>query len=64
MHPTSSWYAEGLRWIGSLLHGAANYLDRPEVDPMPRHLSAEEVLSDVRNRANTGFEASQRPHYW
>ncbi len=25
----ASWHAEGLRWIGSLFNGAADYLDRP-----------------------------------
>lgn len=60
MHPPNTWYADGLRWIGSLFYDAADYLARPapetaSLDPMPRHTSAEEILRDVRNRASGGW---------
>lgn len=51
MRPDSTWYAQGLRWIASLLQGAADYIDRPRPEPMPRHTSAEEILSEARARA-------------
>ena len=50
MNERSSWYAEGLRWMGSVLNGVADYLDRPEPEPMPRHTSCEEILSETRTR--------------
>ena len=55
---TSLWYAEGLRWIGSLFNGAAEHFERAaalaaELDP--RHRPAEEYLSDVRTRVHIHF---------
>lgn len=60
---TTTWYSEGLRWMAEALTGAADFLDRRAPEPMPRHTSAEEVLSDLRNRANA-FYTGSRPHYW
>ena len=57
--PTASWYADGLRWIGSLLTGAANYLDRPSIEPAPfehpEYQPVEEYLFDVRHRMQNRF---------
>ncbi len=64
MRPASPWYAAPLRWLGSAFIDAAARLDRPSPEPMPRHTSFDEVLADVRNRSNVGFEAGHRPHYW
>jgi hypothetical protein len=54
----SLWYADGLRWIGSLFHGAADFLDRPStepapLDPMPHDARAEEWLFELRHRIHT-----------
>lgn len=64
----SRWYAEGLRWIGSLFGSAADWLERPasrhaSLDPMPRHTSFDEVVGDMRNRLHSGFGAGNRPYY-
>jgi hypothetical protein len=64
-----AWYAAGLRWIGSLFNGAADYLDRPSfapspLEPRPKYLPIDEFLFDVRHRVNVGFETGERPHYW
>ena len=50
-----AWYAEGLRWIGSVLTDAADYLDQPSanatpLEPGPGAGSVDEYLSDVRHR--------------
>ena len=29
------WYADGLRWIGSLFQSAADRLEQPSLDPAP-----------------------------
>ena len=54
MHARSTWYSEGLRWIGSLFDGAADFLERATgpapLEPMPRHTSFEEIVGEVRNR--------------
>ena len=67
MNSSTTWYADGLRWVASLFSGAADYLERPSLTaslaPMPRHISYDEVVSDVRNRINSGFGAGQRSHY-
>ena len=60
MTPTATWYADGLRWIGSLFTGAADHLDRPSLapaplEPRPEHLPAEEYLFDVRHRMQNRF---------
>ena len=58
--PSASWYADGLRWIGSLFTGAADHLDRPSLapaplEPRPDYLPAEEYLFDVRHRMQNRF---------
>ena len=54
MHARSTWYSEGLRWIGSLFDAAADFLERATgpapLEPMPRHTSFEEIVGEVRNR--------------
>jgi hypothetical protein len=49
-------YADGLRWIGSLFDGAASRLERNAeelagIDPRARR-EADEYLNDVRSRAH------------
>ena len=68
MPQRSTWYADGLRWIASVITDTADYLDSPapddaSLDPMPRHTSFDEIVGDMRNRANSGFGAGQRPYY-
>lgn len=60
MPQRAHWYADGLRWIASVITGAADYLERPaahaaSLDPMPRHTSFDEIVGDMRNRASSGF---------
>ena len=50
-----AWYAEGLRWIGSVLHDAADYFDQPSalptpLEPVAADRSVDDYLSDVRHR--------------
>ena len=59
MHARSRWYSEGLRWVGGLLSGAADYLERATparepLAPMPRHTSYDEIVGDLRNRLHAG----------
>lgn len=58
MPSLSSWYADGLRWIGSLFIAAADRLERPSIapaplEPQPDYRPAEEFLSDVRLRVQS-----------
>ena len=58
--PSASWYADGLRWIGSLFTGAADHLDRPSLapaalEPRPEYQPVEEYLFDVRHRMQNRF---------
>jgi hypothetical protein len=58
MNFNASWHAEGLRWIGSLFNGVADYLDRsarpetaaPEQAPMR---PAADHIDEVRSRMRT-----------
>lgn len=47
-------YAEGLRWIASLLSSAADRIDRPPPlappEPLPRMSARDEALYELRNR--------------
>ena len=55
---TSLWYAEGLRWIGSLFNGAADHFERAATTAVqldPRYRSTDEYLSDVRHRIHMHF---------
>jgi hypothetical protein len=68
MPQRTTWYADGLRWIASVITDTADFFDRPSpdaasLDPMPRHTSFDEIVADLRNRANSGFAAGQRPYY-
>ena len=52
---TKTWYADGLRWIGSLFHGAADLLERPAAEPGRQPLPMDEFLSDVRLRIHSRY---------
>ena len=53
------WYADGLRWIGSVFNDAAEHLDRVSAESMqldPRVLrEAEAYMESVRTRVHTSF---------
>jgi hypothetical protein len=54
------WYADGLRWIGSLFHSAAEHLERPSLsanagEPHAFRPTVDEYLSDVRFRLQDRF---------
>ena len=59
----SAWYAEGLRWIASLISGAADHLERvsfappePPHDELPSEaLAGEEFLDDLRHRIQNRY---------
>jgi hypothetical protein len=56
MHFNASWHASGLRWIGSLFNGVAEFLERREDTVQPastREQSAEECVDDMRQRLLT-----------
>ncbi|HUP97353.1 MAG TPA: hypothetical protein VM073_05400 [Usitatibacter sp.] len=55
--PTMSraqWYADGLRWIGTLFSDAADHLERPSLEPSAGEpcppTPVHEYLFDVRTR--------------
>ena len=52
---TTTWYADALRWIGSLFHNAADFLERPALEPGHGRLPIEEFLSDVRLRIHSRY---------
>jgi hypothetical protein len=54
----AAWYADGLRWIGSLFDQAADHFDRvtPEAPERPPYLEPDEHISDLRNRINRYWE--------
>ena len=53
------WYADGLRWIGSIFNGAAERLERNAADQEPLHPGAyreiEQYLNDMRRRVHVHF---------
>jgi hypothetical protein len=60
VYPTPSWHAEGLRWIASLILGAADYLERASAisdapcEPIPPELTRPDTyLDDVRVRIHS-----------
>jgi hypothetical protein len=61
MYTTTRWHAEGLRWIGTLFLGAADYLERAGIDdapcePLPPQLARnDDYLDDVRNRIHSRY---------
>jgi hypothetical protein len=62
MYPSASWHAEGLRWIASLILGAADYIERtsrdpqPPCEPLPPELvRPDESLDDVRSRIHSRY---------
>ena len=53
------WYADGLRWIGSLFNEAAEHIERvssemPLLDPRALREAAQ-YMNDVRTRAHINF---------
>ena len=56
MYANARWHTEGLRWIGSLFLGAADYLERAgdgeaPWEPVPPHLArAADSIDEVRSR--------------
>jgi hypothetical protein len=57
MPSRSSWYGQGLRWIGSLFVGAGDWLDQPSSTPGPLELipdadfmPPEENVFELRHR--------------
>jgi hypothetical protein len=56
-YPRSLWYADGLRWVGSLLTRAADRLAERSAledaaDPWPDLLPPHERVFELRNRAH------------
>ena len=53
------WYADGLRWIGSVFNDAAEHLERISTETAlldPRALrEADQYVNDVRTRAHLQF---------
>jgi hypothetical protein len=53
------WYADGLRWIGSVFHDAAEHLERVSSEAVlmdPRALrEAETYMENVRTRVHVHF---------
>ncbi len=52
---TTTWYGEALRRIGSLFHAAAEFLERPAIEPGHERLPMEDFLSDVRLRIHSRY---------
>ena len=56
----STWYTDGLRWIGSLVAAAADALERREAvvcvthDEHRQRRAVEEYLDDLRFRMHSG----------
>jgi hypothetical protein len=56
MYANKRWHADGLRWLGSLLLGAADYLERARIvdapwEPLPPHpVRADDSLDEMRAR--------------
>jgi hypothetical protein len=48
-------YAEGLRWIGSIFNGAAERLERNAADPLlpDEYRAAERYVDELRTRASS-----------
>ena len=60
MPSRSAWHAAGLRWIGSLIFGAADLLDRPSLaaefmKPRDEHVPVEDYLDEVRFRIRSRY---------
>jgi hypothetical protein len=58
MNAQAIWYADGLRWIGSLFNDAADHLEHAAIassDVQPRYQPIDEYLSDVRTRVHIHF---------
>jgi hypothetical protein len=57
--PRALWYADGLKWIGSLILRAAERLEQRAIenadDPWPDLLPPHERVFEVRSRINIGY---------
>ena len=53
------WYADGLRWIGSIFNDAAERLEKSATDQEPLHPGAqreiERYVNDPRSRVHVHF---------
>src|SRR5688500_18206106 len=59
-YPRAAWYADGLRWIGTLFLDAATRLEQrtaePDpTDPWPELLPPHERVFELRNRIHIGY---------
>jgi hypothetical protein len=55
-----SWYADGLRWLGTLLHDAADRFERVSLAAVPLEprldlTSPEEHVSELRHRIHSHY---------
>jgi hypothetical protein len=56
MNPTALWYADGMRWIGDLVHGATERLESPVATPEAfPPLDHDEYLAAMRHRIVSHF---------
>ena len=58
MNARALWYADGLRWIGSLFHSAADRLEQPSLEPAagePLRRPAWDEYFDARHRLQDRF---------
>jgi len=56
----ASWYADGLRWLGTLLHDAAGHFERVSLGAVPiEHrldlTSPEDHVSELRHRIHSHY---------
>lgn len=57
---TTAWYADGLRWIGTLFHDAADHFERVSLaavplEPRPDLTSPEDRVSELRHRIHSRY---------
>ena len=57
MQDRTHFYADGLRWIGSLLNDAADRLDRSAPEPLEPHeyRAMERYVDELRTRVHIHF---------
>jgi len=51
----AAWHAAGLRWIASIVHQLADYLDRPAPEPMHVVVDEDEYLAVLRHRIESRY---------
>ena len=58
-YSTATWYADGLRWVATLITRVADRLDTPPESPAPSgerySTSAEERIAEIRHRVTTHY---------